>query len=394
MNKTVQNRFQGYEYLPPLNKNSLNQLCSIIEKNEVELVYLAHDDWIYHFRHWKELKEAKIVSSSRHSIEITSFKSKTYSYLDKHIPVPFMFENPKLINDYPIFMKPDRGQGGRGAAIIRNRQEFDTVQFSNENLSHLIFTEFLSGPEYTIDCFSDLNHNVIFASRRLRQRIEGGKAVETVVLDTPKFITEWATLISLKLEIHGAWFFQIKMDHNSSPKLLEVGLRVAGASGVNRLNGVNLSQLNFYQHTEHQPNLRCHVQKNRPKLYKNSFDFGFDYQAIYVDLDDTIITDRGINEDLIRFLYLSRKQEKDIFLITRNQGNLESVIETSKIENLFRNILIVRQNERKSSYINEAIPFLFIDDSFSEREDVKNIHLDNCLVLDPTFYSQGVDFID
>jgi len=87
---------------------------------------------------------------------------------------------------------------------------------------------------------------VIFSEARSREEYRDGMATITRTIKTPEFVYKWANIFSDTLEIRGAWFFQYKLNSESLPVLLEIGMRVAGASGITRLRGVNLSLLNMH----------------------------------------------------------------------------------------------------------------------------------------------------
>ena len=53
--------------------------------------------------------------------------------------------------DYPLFLKPDDGQGAKGVCLVSNRTELLNVLNSNKNL---VICENLPGDEFTVDCFT------------------------------------------------------------------------------------------------------------------------------------------------------------------------------------------------------------------------------------------------
>jgi carbamoyl-phosphate synthase large subunit len=379
--------YESFSYLGPFDPdNSIANLEKIIVNNNINLVYFAHDSWIYQIRNIKLIGNAIVMITNARSIQIASFKSLTYQALSEHLLTPKVYKNLTEVNTWPIFGKPDRGQGSIGAKIINSPTEAKYFLDTDLNFkSDWIFCENLTGPEYTVDCFSDLSHNVIYNSTRLRKSLKNGLAVETFIV-SGNISENWAKIISNELKLIGAWFFQIKENQMGKAVLLEVGLRVAGASGIQRLKGVNLPLLTILLFSGEK--LKIIKQDVYPKISKSNFEFGFNFQDIYVDYDDTIRLDHSVNHSLIEFLKKSKKESKRLFLLTRHTKNIKDALDKIQISDLFDAVFQLDSSEPKSKYIKTSSKFLFIDDSFKERLDVWNAFGDQVLVLDQTVFQR------
>ena len=298
------------------------------------------------------------------------------------MPCPILFRNISEIKTFPVFLKPDRGQGSIGAKAVADRNSLHGfLNYDGSLKPNWIISEYLPGREYTIDCFSDKNFQVRYVSVRIRSKIKNGLAVETQVIHDDK-LYEWANLISNELSLIGAWFFQAKEDLNGNKKILEIGLRIAGGSGIQRLKGVNLSLLNIL--LEQNQILKIIDQNVFPKIAP--IDLGFIYENIYVDFDDILILNGSINTYLMSFLEDSKRNGHKIILISRNSSNLLALIDEFGLINFFSEIIRVLDNQLKSSMINTDQNFIFIDDSFKERYDVLLKYRSQVLVLDETAF--------
>jgi hypothetical protein len=389
LGKSKTNIYTSYDYLPQINLNSFEEITSVISRKEIDLVYFAHDEWLYFFRSYSKIGNAQILSNHEASLEIVSFKSLTYSKFSPFMEVPITYRKMEDIDNFPVFLKPDRGQGSNGARIIKSANELEFCLVNDQFSKEWIVCEYLPGPEYTIDCFSDLDSNLIFISQRERCAVMGGKAVETKVVEISKQFYGWARKISKVLSLKGAWFFQAKIAENNRPKLLEIGLRIAGASGINRLKGVNLSLLNYYLYTEKNSKVMVISQSNTPRLDRGKFDLGFKFEEIFVDLDDTLVVNGARNQILVDFLVQKYNECKKIRLITRRSTEIDRILDIAGIKEILEEVIQVPDNHAKSAYIPYGTRFLFIDDSFRERKDVKCVHAERSLVLDPSFNFQG-----
>ncbi len=68
-----------------------------------------------------------------------------------------------------VYVKPDRKQSAFGVARIDNEEELNRVIRATRAP---IICEYLPGEKYTVDCFSDREHGVLFARARSRRRTD------------------------------------------------------------------------------------------------------------------------------------------------------------------------------------------------------------------------------
>jgi hydroxymethylpyrimidine pyrophosphatase-like HAD family hydrolase len=97
----------------------------------------------------------------------------------------------------------------------------------------------------------------------------------------------------------------------------------------------------------------------------------YDYENIYVDLDDTLILNDKVNYKLLGLLYKFRNEGKRLYLITRSSYD-EAMGKMSHYhipDSIFTFTIHVRLYERKKDYMRAKS--ILIDDSFAEREDVE-----------------------
>lgn len=271
-----------------------------------------------------------------------------------------------MVKEYPVFVKPDKGQGSHGAHIAD----------SAETLFHLItrdkssiVMEYLPGDEYTVDCFTDRQRGLLFCQGRQRVRTRDGISMNSRAVDDIAF-RKYAEVIAQRLPCHGAWFFQLKEDKNGTYTLLEVGARLAGTMAFHRVKGVNLALLSIYE----QKRLPVKIQTNNidvqlDRALINRYKHDVTYSAVYVDLDDTLLINDKVNTSLARFLYQCVNREVRIVLLTRHTRAVEHGLRRFRLWGLFDEIKHIGALSRKSDFIKERDAIL-IDDSFSERQEV------------------------
>ena len=358
----------------------LDFLNDIIEKNDIDLIYPSHDDVVLKLSELKDQLNAHVVVSNDRTCDIARSKKKTYEFFkdEKFTPKTYdiskeSFDSEEGIRrveeitdgEFPIFLKPDIGQGAKGVAIANNID--DLKHHFNENPG-LIAVELLPNEEYTIDCFSSKG-KLLYCEKRERIRVKDGISVNAITIETEDEVREIAEIINSRLDFDGAWFFQLKKDKDNNYKLLEIAPRIAGTMALHRNTGINFPLLTLYVHM----GIDVSVISNKNRLtidraLTNRFNYEIDYDRVYLDFDDTVFFKGKINTYLMMFLYQCVNENKEIVLITKHIKDINETLKDLKIDiNLFDEIIPLTKEDEKYKFMDEDVPSIFIDDSFSER---------------------------
>jgi hypothetical protein len=362
---------QYIEGIPYISDDSfITHLKELIEEYSIDAIFPALDIVLTVLKDYENELNCKIIGPSVETSRICQSKDRTYSILSGIVPIPKLFSLKVGIDEYPVFMKPSEGYGSRGAKKINNLKELNS-QFDEYPKSLIL--EYLPGDEYTVDCFTDRFGALLFVGPRVRQRVRMGISVNTRILvgeDKEEF-KNIAHKINSTLCLRGAWFFQLRKDKYGVLKLLEVAGRIGGSTGIHRANGVNLPLLSVWDAFDVDVNLIDNdlvVEMDRALECK--FKMGYKFYTVYVDFDDCIlIDDKVVNYELVALLYKFINEGKSIVLLSRHAGNLTEKLKEFRLFSLFDKIVKLNEKQHKSSYI-ESKESIFIDDSFSEREEV------------------------
>lgn len=344
----------------------IGRLAGLIEQHKVDLIYPAHDDAVAVLsRHVSDLG-CDLIAAPAETCALCRKKSATYARLGRRLAVPRIYARTQAAPPYPLFLKPDAGQGSRGTCIAHSEQAWDVAL---EQDPTLIALDYLPGPEYTVDCFSDRHGALRFVGPRERLRTINGISAHTRPVPPDEFLP-LARCIHETLVLRGAWFFQVKRDRAGRLTLLEVAPRVSGGMGLYRNLGVNLPLLSVYDRlgldVEIMP-LTHAVEMDRALVAR--FRLGLEYGHVYLDLDDTLLCRGKVNPLLAAFIFQCRNAGKQLHLLTRHADDPNQTLAQHGLAGCFHTVTHLNREADKADHIlhDDA---LFIDDSHAERRRV------------------------
>lgn len=343
------------------------ELNALIDAWGIDLVVPAHDGVIPLLAAQRgRLRAAAAVPDAALAM-LCRDKRATYARLRPLGIVPA--DAGTVGGDYPLFAKPAIGQGSRGAERVDDAHRHRQLLEAGEPY---VFSEYLPGEEYTVDCLSAADGRLLHAAPRCRARTRNGISVRTEPADVPDLVA-MAAAIAGELRLRGAWFFQARRDVHGVPRLLEVAPRIAGSMALSRMRGVNFALLHVYAYLDRPFSvlpLDHAVQLDR--ALGNRYRTGLHYRRVYLDLDDTLILDGRVNPLIAALLYQWSAADIEVVLLTRHRGCPRQTLEQHRLcPALFARIVHLRDGSAKSAAIASDLPAIFIDDAFSERRQVR-----------------------
>lgn len=348
------------------NPQFLSRLNEIIKEYKIDFVYPAHDSVILTLAENQDLLACDIIGSPIQTCQICRSKLLTYQTFQSKLRVPEVYSVEDQSHEFPVFLKPEIGQGSMGTCIANSLAE---VRFCLSKDPTVLILEFLPGREFTIDCFTDRHGQLRFAGARERVRIQNGISVDTHPVEKKEF-HKFAEIINNTLKFRGGWFFQVKETSTGELALMEIASRVAGTMGLYRNLGVNIPLLSVFDRLDMDVDVLCNsyfIELDRA-LYSR-FQPHFTYEHVYIDLDDTIVVNDRVNVIAIAFLYQCVNKGIKTHLLSRHSGDIYSVLRKHRLEGIFDSIIQLSPSEEKTDHIKEQSS-IFLDDSFSERQKV------------------------
>ncbi len=339
-------------------------LNGVIDELAIDFVFPAHDDVLLALAEQAARIRARIVTSPARTCRISRSKRATYQLLDGALPVPKVFPSPDEVTRFPVFAKPDRSQGSRGAVEVHDAAELERAVAAGSDL----VMEFLPGAEFTVDCFSDRERGVLFARSRPRLRTRAGISMATRTVAADGTPLAYANAIASRLKLHGAWFFQLREDADGRPRLLEVAPRIAGTSAMHRVTGINFALLSLYEQLREPLDVVTNpIEAELDRALVNRYRHDLRYSTVYVDLDDTLTVHGRVNTRLVALLYQALGDGHRLVLLTRHRFDVSETLKRFRLSELWDDVIhITDDRQSKSDFIGEPDAIL-IDDSFSER---------------------------
>ena len=363
-----ENYIEGVPYVE--DSDFIEFINKIVKENAIDYIFPAHDSVVLKLAQNADDINAKIVTSSLETATISRSKRMTYEKLKDIVNTPFIYKNAEDVKDYPVFLKPDVGQGSKGTSTANSVEDIKTSLLKDPQL---LILEMLPGDEYTVDCFTDIYGKLIYSRARKRAKVKDGISVNSFSVNGEEF-ADFAERINNTINFTGAWFFQVKRDVYGKLCLLEIAPRIAGTMALSRFLGVNLPLMSLYQLEGN--TVSAAVSSNSlynaviDRALANRYSIDYHIEKAYVDFDDTVTFDGRINYLIVAFIYRLVNLDREVILITRHSDDIYKTLEKLKLsKDLFSRIIHIKDKSKKSDYIDKR-GSIFIDDSYAERLDV------------------------
>ncbi len=361
------NYVEGVPYVD--DPNFLQGINRLINEHDIHYIIPAHDSVVLKLAEAEAAGElqCEIVTSPLETCQIARSKAKTYEVLSGIVPVPIVVDIATVQDsDLPLFLKPDVGQGSKGTQLVRTIEE---LTFYTRQTPGLLVLEYLPGEEFTVDCFTAKNGKLLFCEGRRRKRISNGISVSSVQVDDKRFL-ELAQKLNEHLSFRGVWFFQVKENQNGELVMMEIAPRIAGTMGLVRCKGVNLVLLSLFDRLGYELGvMENNYELEIDRALENRYRHNIRYSHVYLDFDDVVIFDGKVNPSVMAFVYQCMNRDIKVHLLTRHKEDLEYSLKKYRLNDVFDEIIWIRDDTDKHSYIKEDNA-IFIDDSYAERKRV------------------------
>jgi carbamoyl-phosphate synthase large subunit len=130
------------------------------------------------------------------------------------------------VEAYPVMVKPRQGSGAR--SIHRADDPAATDFFISYVKEEAMVQRFMRGPEFSIDCLSDLDGRCLNAIPRTMIESRGGESIKGTVIDDPELIALGQRVVEA-LAVRGPCTVQVFRDRELGLRITDVNTRFGGA---------------------------------------------------------------------------------------------------------------------------------------------------------------------
>jgi carbamoyl-phosphate synthase large subunit len=182
-----------------------------------------------------EEKGVQIPVSSVETIETVNDKRRFTAFCLAHgIPTLPALSREEALRKLPVFARPRRGGGGRGAGRLETSEAV-----SNALAADQVLVEWIQAPEYTVDMLRDLSGSrTLGLAVRRREEVRHGEAWRSTIVSHPA-LAAMAERLAGALRLVGHVNLQF-FDHPDRGILaIEVNPRFGGGSNLSIVAGLN-----------------------------------------------------------------------------------------------------------------------------------------------------------
>lgn len=267
-------------------KDYIDSIINICNTENIDLIVPTIDTELLILAEEKEIIEnktnAKVLVSDKKVIQICRNKINTQLFFEENgfgVPKQITKEDIEQNNvKYPVFIKPLNGSSSINAFKVNNKEELD---FFYNYIEDPIVQEFMSGEEYTVDCFLDFNSNIITIVPRKRIATRSGEIIKGKIVKDRSIINNVKKVLNILKPI-GQVTIQC-MKSNNEIKYIEINPRFGGGAPMSIKAGANSCE-NLYR-------LLNYEKLNYNEEYKDNLTFLRFDDSIMLDENMEIIND-------------------------------------------------------------------------------------------------------
>jgi len=231
IDETTGNKFSDYFHQVPLASREIdfvNALNKIIDSRNISILIPIHDIELEVLSRKKDKINCKIAVNSNQVIKKCGDKLIANKVASKFTKVPDYGIN-KVPKDSKIIIKSVDGVGSRDITIVEKSMGLNIRK-------GFFWQDFISGPEYTVDCYRSYNSNNYFAYPRVRKETKGGIATKSDGLNSPELINIARNILEY-LDYRGVANLQF-IENNGEYYFIEINPRFAGSGILSYSNGL------------------------------------------------------------------------------------------------------------------------------------------------------------
>ena len=219
-------RINTPDYIPRLlNICVQEQIKMVIPLIDTELHVLAEN------RHRFAEVGTQVIISDPAVIKIGMHKTETHQFFKRNgIDTPELFFDNDIAQrkyNFPLMIKPNDGSASKMVFKVENDEQ---LQFFMKYVPNAIVQEYVSGEEYTLDVFVDMNGKVRCVVPRLRLEVRAGEVSKGLIVKNSAIIRQGEKVCECLPGARGCITLQCVVDKKGSIKMVEINPRFGGGA--------------------------------------------------------------------------------------------------------------------------------------------------------------------
>lgn len=215
-------------------KNYMSSLIQLTNKYNIDCIIPIHDREIEIIAMNKLFfkEETMILANDSDTIELCSDKVKCCHFLNEILSIPKIYEKLSQV-ELPAIMKEVKGVGSTTIQII------DSPNKIPENIPNgMMIQEFITGQEYTVDCYSSYFSGDFKCAVRKRKEVKNGMSIKGEIVSHPT-IEKLCEKIHQTFDYKGVSNIQF-IENDKGIYFIEINPRFAGGGTLTYKNGFNI----------------------------------------------------------------------------------------------------------------------------------------------------------
>ena len=229
-NNVVSKFFCDYFWhMPILKDENFEKILGFLKKNKIRIIFPTSDQelpfWAWH-KYLLKKNKIFVMVSDLETINLCNDKLKFYNALKDNKNVSFTSSNLSIFNNKTRLVAKNRyGSGSKNILINLSKKEINLFK----NKENFIYQKFIKGKEFSVDCYFDINHNLLSCSFRYRDKINNGESEITTIFKNSN-LKKVIINISKAIKFQGHVMFQGILSKNGNIEIFECNPRLGGAS--------------------------------------------------------------------------------------------------------------------------------------------------------------------
>jgi carbamoyl-phosphate synthase large subunit len=214
--------------------DAIKDIVNLDLKYKYRYIFPCFDDAVLNLIH-ASLALPSLIISRNDGVLFACMKDSFNFLMEQYFPEIF----PKVEEGYPAIAKPKMGYGSKGTFIISPE---NLSIFLDNNLRGYVLQKYISGDEYSVDCYFSKESSLIDGIPRRRLRVSGGEVLSSITVKN-QLLLDYCSKIGFTFGFRGPINFQFIIDKDNNFFCIECNARFGGGFTFSMKAGLDVISL-------------------------------------------------------------------------------------------------------------------------------------------------------